>query len=109
MERYPLWLQFLVNSAFEEFLFRGTLLYVLLFMLNPVYAIIISALIFGIVHIVLFNWIMVLIAFIGGLIFGYVYWITGGTILSIWLCIALHMVFVRFMYGRGLFKKLARR
>jgi len=63
-----------------------------------------------------FNIVIGLIAFIGGLIWGHVYWTTGGTILSIWLCVALHMIFVRFIYGRGpkvgyrgLFRKLTGR
>lgn len=64
----------------EEFLFRGAILGGLLKKIDPKYAILISALIFGVVH---FNPAQIVFAFLVGLVLGYVYYSTGSLLLPI--------------------------
>ena len=79
----PLWSSFLVVAIFapifEEWLCRGMVLRGLLTKMKPVWAIIISALFFAVIH---GNPWQALNAFLIGLLMGYVYYKTGSLILT---------------------------
>lgn len=75
-----------VGPLFEELLFRGVMLQGLLRRYRPWVAIGQSALLFGILH---FNPAQSVNALLLGLVFGWLYYRTR----SLWLCIALHMLF----------------
>ena len=85
----PIWASFLVTAifapVFEEWMCRGVVLRGLLTKMKPVWAIVISALFFALIH---FNPWQSLNAFIIGLVMGYVYYKTG----SLWLTMVLHFV-----------------
>ena len=85
----PLWVVFITTSIyaaiFEEWLCRGILLRGLLAKMNPVWAIVISALFFSFIHM---NPWQGLNTFLLGLLLGYVYYKTG----SLWLTMLLHFV-----------------
>lgn len=89
MTEGPLWSSFLVTAIFapifEEWLCRGMVLRGLLTRMKPVWAIVISALFFALIH--LNPW-QALNAFAIGLIMGYVYYKTG----SLWLTMLIHFV-----------------
>ncbi|MDL2265813.1 CPBP family intramembrane metalloprotease [Parabacteroides sp. OttesenSCG-928-G21] len=67
----------IVGPIAEEFLFRGAIMRALMKQFSPTKAIVISALIFGIIHL---NPAQVLFAFLLGLIFGWIYYKTGSLI-----------------------------
>jgi len=69
----------------EEILFRGIILEGFLKNYDPWKAIIWSAVIFGLVHL---NPYQFIVAFLIGVIMGWIYWKTG----SLWLCIIIHFV-----------------
>ena len=79
----PLWSSFLVVAIFapifEEWLCRGMVLRGLLTKIKPVWAIVISALFFAVIHA---NPWQALNAFLIGLVMGYVYYKTGSLILT---------------------------
>jgi membrane protease YdiL (CAAX protease family) len=79
----PLWSSFLVVAIFapifEEWLCRGMVLRGLLTKMNPVWAIVISALFFAVIH---GNPWQALNAFLIGVLMGYVYYKTGSLILT---------------------------
>ena len=79
----PLWSSFLVVAIFapifEEWLCRGMVLRGLLTKMKPVWAIVISALFFAVIHA---NPWQALNAFLIGLLMGYVYYKTGSLILT---------------------------
>ena len=79
----PLWSSFLVVAIFapifEEWLCRGMVLRGLLTKMKPVWAIVISALFFAVIHA---NPWQALNAFLIGLLMGYVYYRTGSLILT---------------------------
>lgn len=79
----PFWSSFLVTAIFapifEEWLCRGMVLRGLLTKMKPVWAIVISALFFAIIHM---NPWQALNAFIIGLVMGYVYYKTGSLLLT---------------------------
>ena len=79
----PLWSSFLVVAIFapifEEWLCRGMVLRGLLTKMKPVWAIVISALFFAVIHA---NPWQALNAFLLGLVMGYVYYKTGSLILT---------------------------
>ena len=79
----PLWSSFLVTAIFapifEEWMCRGVVLRGLLTKMKPVWAIVISALFFALIH--LNPW-QALNAFIIGLVMGYVYYRTGSLLLT---------------------------
>ena len=79
----PLWSSFLVTAIFapifEEWMCRGVVLRGLLTRMKPVWAIVISALFFALIH--LNPW-QALNAFIIGLVMGYVYYRTGSLLLT---------------------------
>ena len=85
----PFWSSFLVTAIFapifEEWLCRGMVLRGLLTKMKPVWAIVISALFFAIIHM---NPWQALNAFIIGLIMGYIYYRSG----SLWLTMLIHFV-----------------
>ena len=85
----PLWSSFLVTAifapVFEEWLCRGMVLRGLLTKMKPVWAIVISALFFALIH--LNPW-QALNAFAIGLVMGFVYYKTG----SLWLTMLIHFV-----------------
>ena len=85
----PFWSSFLVTAIFapifEEWLCRGMVLRGLLTKMKPVWAIVISALFFALIHM---NPWQALNAFAIGLIMGYVYYKTG----SLWLTMLIHFV-----------------
>ena len=79
----PLWSSFLVVAIFapifEEWLCRGMVLRGLLTKMKPVWAIVVSALFFAVIHA---NPWQALNAFLIGLVMGYVYYKTGSLILT---------------------------
>ena len=79
----PFWSSFLLTAIFapifEEWLCRGMILRGLLTKMKPVWAIVISALFFAVIHM---NPWQALNAFIIGVIMGYVYYKTGSLILT---------------------------
>ena len=79
----PLWSSFLVVAVFapifEEWMCRGMVLRGLLTKMKPVWAIVISALFFAVIH--LNPW-QALNAFLIGLVMGYVYYKTGSLLLT---------------------------
>ena len=79
----PLWSSFLVTAIFapifEEWMCRGVVLRGLLTKMKPVWAIVISALFFALIHL---NPLQALNAFIIGLVMGYVYYRTGSLLLT---------------------------
>jgi hypothetical protein len=79
----PLWSSFLVVAIFapifEEWMCRGMVLRGLLTKMKPVWAIVISALFFAVIHM---NPWQALNAFLIGLLMGYVYYKTGSLILT---------------------------
>ena len=85
----PFWSSFLVTAIFapifEEWMCRGMVLRGLLTKMKPVWAIVLSALFFAIIH--LNPW-QALNAFIIGVIMGYIYYKTG----SLWLTMLIHFV-----------------
>ena len=85
----PLWSSFLLTAVFapifEEWLCRGMVLRGLLTKMKPVWAIVVSALFFALIH--LNPW-QALNAFIIGVVMGYVYYKTG----SLWLTMLIHFV-----------------
>lgn len=89
MTEGPLWSSFLVTAIFapifEEWLCRGMVLRGLLTKMKPVWAIVISALFFAVIH--LNPW-QALNAFAIGLVMGFVYYKTG----SLWLTMLIHFV-----------------
>lgn len=74
-----------IGPVLEELLFRGAILGTLLKKMKPWYAILLSALIFGIIH---FNPAQIIYALLFGLILGRVYYVTG----SLTLCILMHVI-----------------
>lgn len=85
----PLWSSFLLTAVFapifEEWLCRGMVLRGLLTKMKPVWAIVVSALFFALIHM---NPWQALNAFIIGVVMGYVYYKTG----SLWLTMLIHFV-----------------
>lgn len=85
----PFWSSFLVTAIFapifEEWLCRGMVLRGLLSKMKPVWAIVISALFFAVIHM---NPWQALNAFLIGLVMGYIYYKTG----SLWLTMLIHFV-----------------
>ena len=85
----PFWSSFLLTAIFapifEEWLCRGMVLRGLLTKMKPVWAIVISALFFALIHM---NPWQALNAFIIGVVMGYVYYKTG----SLWLTMLIHFV-----------------
>lgn len=85
----PFWVSVICTAIFpaifEEWLCRGIVLRGLLTRMKPVWAIVISALFFGVIH--LNPWQM-LNAFILGMLMGYIYYKTG----SLWLTMLYHFV-----------------
>ena len=85
----PFWSSFLLTAIFapifEEWLCRGMVLRGLLTKMKPVWAIVISALFFALIHM---NPWQALNAFIIGVILGYVYYKTG----CLWLTMLMHFV-----------------
>ena len=85
----PLWSSFLLTAIFapifEEWLCRGMVLRGLLTKMKPVWAIVVSALFFAIIHM---NPWQALNAFAIGLVMGFVYYKTG----SLWLTMLIHFV-----------------
>ena len=85
----PFWSSFLLTAIFapifEEWLCRGMVLRGLLTKMKPVWAIVISALFFALIHM---NPWQALNAFIIGVIMGYVYYKTG----CLWLTMLMHFV-----------------
>ena len=85
----PLWSSFLLTAIFapifEEWLCRGMVLRGLLTKMKPVWAIVVSALFFAVIHM---NPWQALNAFAIGLVMGYVYYKTG----SLWLTMLIHFV-----------------
>ena len=85
----PFWVSVICTAIFpaifEEWLCRGVVLRGLLTRMKPVWAIVISALFFGVIH--LNPWQM-LNAFILGMLLGYIYYKTG----SLWLTMLYHFV-----------------
>ena len=79
----PLWSSFLLAAIFapifEEWLCRGMILRGLLTKMKPVWAIVVSALFFALIHM---NPWQALNAFIIGLVMGYVYYKTGSLLLT---------------------------
>ncbi|NDV57692.1 CPBP family intramembrane glutamic endopeptidase [Bacteroides sp. 519] len=75
----------ILGPILEELLFRGAITKVLLQKYNPTKAIILSALIFGIIHI---NPIQVVSAFLMGLLLGWIYYKTASLI----PCILIHII-----------------
>lgn len=67
----------IVGPIAEELLFRGAIMRALMKQLSPTKAIVISALIFGIIHL---NPAQVIFAFALGLVFGWIYYKTGSLI-----------------------------
>lgn len=70
----------LIGPFGEELLFRGAILGGLLKKMEPKYAILISALIFGVIHL---NPAQIVFAFLVGLLLGYVYYSSGSLLLPI--------------------------
>lgn len=70
----------LIGPFAEELLFRGAILGGLLKKMDPKYAVLISALIFGVIH---FNPAQIIFAFLVGLLLGYVYYSSGSLLLPI--------------------------
>ena len=85
----PFWSSFLLAAifapVFEEWLCRGMVLRGLLTRMKPVWAIVVSALFFAVIHA---NPWQALNAFIIGLVMGYVYYKTG----SLWLTMLIHFL-----------------
>ncbi|MBR6054229.1 MAG: CPBP family intramembrane metalloprotease [Bacteroidales bacterium] len=85
----PLWVSILLAvimaPLFEEWLLRGMILRGLLEKMKPGWAIVISAALFGAIHMNPWQGIP---AFVLGCFFGYVYWKTG----NLWLTILMHAV-----------------
>lgn len=85
----PFWVTFITTAVyaaiFEEWMCRGILLRGLLARMSPVWAIVISALFFSVIH--LNPW-QALNAFLLGLLLGYIYYKTG----SLWLTMLFHFV-----------------
>ena len=85
----PFWVTFIsvavYAAVFEEWLCRGVLLRGLLVRMKPVWAIVVSALFFSVIHM---NPWQGLNAFLLGLLLGYIYYKTG----SLWLTMLLHFV-----------------
>lgn len=85
----PFWVCFITTAVyaaiFEEWLCRGILLRGLLAKMSPLWAIVISALFFSLIHM---NPWQGLNAFLFGLMIGYVYYKTG----SLWLTMLLHLI-----------------
>jgi membrane protease YdiL (CAAX protease family) len=83
MMKGPLWSSFLLLAifapVFEEWLCRGMVLRGLLARMKPVWAIVVSALFFALIHM---NPWQALNAFILGLVMGYVYYKTGSLLLT---------------------------
>ena len=74
MDKYPPWLLYLENTASEELVFRLFMISFLYWIIpNIIAVIIISAIIFGLVHLIIFKWQMAVGAFILGLILGFVF------------------------------------
>jgi len=75
MDKYPPWLLYLENAVSEEILFRGIIIsfLALIWPTNVILLIIVSALIYGLAHFIIFRWQMVLGAFILGLILGFMF------------------------------------
>ncbi|MBR6001700.1 MAG: CPBP family intramembrane metalloprotease [Bacteroidales bacterium] len=73
----------IMAPLFEEWMFRGMILRGLLRKMHPVWAIVISAFLFSLIHLNPWQGIP---AFILGCVFGYVYWKTG----NLWLTILMH-------------------
>ncbi|MBR4775186.1 MAG: CPBP family intramembrane metalloprotease [Bacteroidales bacterium] len=85
----PLWSSFLLAAifapVFEEWLCRGMVLRGFLTKMKPAWAIVTSALFFGLIHV---HPQQALNAFLIGLVMGYVYYKTG----SLWLTMLIHFV-----------------
>lgn len=75
----------LLGPVLEEFLFRGAILGTLLKKMNPRIAILVSAVIFGLIH---FNPAQVVYAFFFGIVLGRIYYVTGSLI----LCMIVHVM-----------------
>ncbi len=79
----PFWSSFLLTAIFapifEEWLCRGMVLRGLLIRMKPAWAIVVSALFFALIHM---NPWQALIAFVAGLVMGYVYYKSGSLILT---------------------------
>jgi len=76
----------------EEGLFRILLLGILLMIMNPYLAVVISALIFGLLHFLSFRVPMVIASFILGLVLGIVFLLTPSCVFAYLVCIVIHFI-----------------
>lgn len=82
----------------EELLFRGVILDGLLKNYDPRKAIVISALLFGLIHMNPWQFID---AFTGGLVMGWLYWKTGSLLLCMWMHFMNNIISTVLVYATG--------
>lgn len=91
MNKYPAWLLYLCDVSLEEVIFRMTIISLLSIVFkNPLIVVLISALIYGLAHFILFKWEMVVATFILGILLGFVYLLTSISLIGLWMCIIVH-------------------
>jgi membrane protease YdiL (CAAX protease family) len=84
-------------SISEELLFRGYLLsYLRTYKVNPIFSVIFQALMFAVLHIPRYpgNWVAIFIAFLAGLIAGYITWKINNLIPALILHIVFNLIVV---------------
>jgi len=109
MDKYPVWLKLFVNTVFEETLFRYTLITLFILFIDFRLAILLSSIIYGLVHRIYFDLNMVVITFILGIVLGIVYYVFHFSLLGLWICIMIHYFVVMIGYWFNLYRYFVRR
>ena len=109
MDKYPVWLLYLCDVSLEEVVFRMTTIGLLGAVLKNIFLmVLISALIYGFAHFVLFKWKMVFATFVLGILLGFLYLLTPISLVGLWICIMVHFFAGIYAQKMGFTKATAR-